>query len=90
LTKQLLGQVAMENQRLRKPEPYSEKVLNFVGEVLRRKQVNQLKNKIMSLTKPERRQRIRSELERQLVVLLPNHHLYLEVTKKFTLNLLMT
>jgi large subunit ribosomal protein L18 len=29
-----------------------------VGEVLRRKQVNQLKNKIMSLSKPERRQKI--------------------------------
>jgi large subunit ribosomal protein L18 len=41
-------------------------VLKFVGEVLRRKQVNQLKNKIMSLTKPERRQRIRFRIRKTI------------------------
>jgi hypothetical protein len=44
----------------------------------------------MSLTKPERRQELDSELEKQLVVLLLiQDYLYLEVTKKFMLNLLM-
>jgi ribosomal protein L18 len=40
-------------------------VLNL-GEVLRRKQVNQLKNKIMSLSKPERRQRIRFRIRKSI------------------------
>jgi hypothetical protein len=45
----------------------------------------------MSLTKPERRQRIRFRIRKQLVVLLLiQDYLYLEVTKKFMLNLLMT
>jgi hypothetical protein len=44
----------------------------------------------MSLTKPERRQELDSELEQLVVLLLIQDYLYLEVTKKFMLNLLMT
>jgi large subunit ribosomal protein L18 len=44
----------------------------------------------MSLTKPERRQRIRFRIRKRLVVLLQiKDYLYLEVTKKFMLNLMI-
>jgi hypothetical protein len=44
----------------------------------------------MSLSKPERRQELDSELEQLVVLLQIQDYLYLEVTKKFMLNLLMT
>jgi hypothetical protein len=61
--KQLLGQVG--KIRGFKPEPYKGKV-KFVGEVLRRKAGKSVKNKIMSLTKPERRQRIRFRIRKSI------------------------
>jgi hypothetical protein len=54
-----------------------------VGEVLRRKAGNQL---IMSLSNPERRQRIRFRIRKSISGTATNH---LKVTKKM-LNLLMT
>jgi hypothetical protein len=44
----------------------------------------------MSLTKPERRQELDSELENRISGTTIQDYLYLEVTKKFMLNLLMT
>jgi hypothetical protein len=44
----------------------------------------------MSLSKPERRQELDSELESRLGTATNQGCLYLEVTKKFMLNLLMT
>jgi hypothetical protein len=39
-----LGVITAKIRNFRRPEPYKGKGIKFVGEVLRRKQVNQLKN----------------------------------------------
>jgi hypothetical protein len=47
--------------------PYKGKVLNLWVEVLRRRKAGKsTKNKIMSLTKPERRQRIRFRIRKSI------------------------